>query len=59
LYIQLDNTASDNKNHHVLEFCSFLVGNGYFEEVLISTSTHFFNFFFLHTLTFCRFALDL
>lgn len=33
LYIQLDNTASDNKNHHVLEFCSFLVENGYFKEV--------------------------
>ena len=41
LYLQLDNTASDNKNHHVLEFCSFLVENGYFEEVLISTSKHF------------------
>ena len=33
LYLQLDNTSSDNKNHHVLEFCSFLVENGYFEQV--------------------------
>ena len=33
LYIQLDNTSSDNKNHHVLEFASWLVENGYFEKV--------------------------
>ena len=33
LYLQLDNTSSDNKNHHVLEFFSFLVENGYFEQV--------------------------
>ena len=45
LYVQLDNTASDNKNHHVLEFCSFLVENGYFEEVHILTSKHFYTHF--------------
>lgn len=33
LYLQLDNTASDNKNHHVLEFCAWLVEEGYFQEV--------------------------
>lgn len=34
LYLQLDNTSSDNKNHHVLEFCSFLVENRYFQQVI-------------------------
>ena len=53
LYIQLDNNASDNKNHHVLEFCSFLVENGYFEEVHFSASKHFFTYF-----AFSRFELD-
>ena len=33
LYLQLDNTASDNKNHHVLEFGAWLVEQGYFQEV--------------------------
>ena len=33
LYLQLDNTASDNKNHHVLEFSDWLVESGIFEEV--------------------------
>jgi hypothetical protein len=33
LYLQLDNTSSDNKNHHVLDFCSSLVENRYFEQV--------------------------
>ena len=37
LYIQLDNTASDNKNHHVLEFAAWLVEEGYFEEVIFLT----------------------
>lgn len=45
LFIQLDNTASDNKNHHVLEFCAWLVEEGYFKEVrshvkYFRTSTH-------------------
>jgi hypothetical protein len=34
LYLQLDNTASDNKNHHVLEFASWLVESGVFKEVV-------------------------
>lgn len=33
LYLQLDNTASDNKNHWVLEFCSMLVQQRVFKEV--------------------------
>jgi len=39
LYLQLDNTSSDNKNHHTLEFCSFLVENGYFKEVKFDVKT--------------------
>ena len=35
LYLQLDNTAADNKNHWVLEFCSMLVQKGIFKEVLM------------------------
>ena len=34
LYLQLDNTSGENKNHWVFEFASFLVENGYFEEVI-------------------------
>lgn len=36
LYVQLDNTSSDNKNHHVIEACASLVEQGYFEEVRLS-----------------------
>ena len=39
LYIQLDNTASDNKNHHVLEFASWLVEEAYFQEVIFTSQT--------------------
>jgi hypothetical protein len=35
LYLQLDNTASDNKNHWVLEFCSMLVQHRIFREVFL------------------------
>lgn len=41
LYLQLDNTSSDNKNHHVLEFCAWLVEEGYFKDVLILMSNIF------------------
>ena len=37
LYLQLDNTASDNKNHHVLEFAAWLVEEGYFQEVIFTS----------------------
>lgn len=33
LYLQLDNTPADNKNHHVFEFCTWLVESGIFKEV--------------------------
>jgi hypothetical protein len=33
LYLQLDNTTSDNKNHWVLEFCTMLVQQRIFREV--------------------------
>ena len=33
LYLQLENTASGNKNHNVFEFCTWLVEAGVFEEV--------------------------
>lgn len=35
LYVQLDNTSSDNKNHHFIEACSSLVEQGYFEEASV------------------------
>ena len=41
LYLQLDNTSSYNKNHHVLEFCSFLVENGYFQQVFFLYAEYF------------------
>ena len=47
LNLHVDNTASDNKNQHVLEFCSFLFGNGYFYKVFISASKHFFYILFV------------
>ena len=34
LYLQLDNTASDNKNHWVMEFCAMLVQQRIFKEVI-------------------------
>ena len=42
LYLQLDNTASDNKNHHVFEFAAWLVEEGYFQDVffLFKTFSH-------------------
>ena len=45
LYLQLDNTASDNKNHHVMEFCAWLVEQGIFEEVIFVSKifSHLFN----------------
>jgi len=48
LYLQLDNTASDNKNHHVLEFCTWLVDAGVFEEVPKNMHSKYFDNLFPH-----------
>lgn len=49
LYLQLDNTPSDNKNHHVLEFCTWLVDAGVFEEVPKNMHSKYFDSLFPHT----------
>lgn len=36
LFLQLDNTTAENKNHMLLAYCSLLVELGYFERVVIS-----------------------
>jgi hypothetical protein len=35
LYLQLDNSAKDNKNRFVMAFCSFLFARGIFKEVTV------------------------
>ena len=33
LFLQMDNTARDNKNHYLLGFCAMLLNEGIFQEV--------------------------
>jgi hypothetical protein len=35
LYLQLDNSAKDNKNRFVMAFCSLLIARGIFKEVTV------------------------
>jgi hypothetical protein len=35
LYLQLDNSAKDNKNRVVMAFCSLLTARGIFKEVTV------------------------
>ena len=36
LWLQMDNTAKDNKNHYLLGYCGLLVAEGLFEEVEVN-----------------------
>jgi hypothetical protein len=35
LHVQMDNTAKDNKNHYLLGFCSMLIAEQLFKEVVV------------------------
>lgn len=35
LYLQMDNTSKDNKNHYLVGFCGMLVAEGIFKEVRV------------------------
>lgn len=48
LYLQLDNTARENKNKFLMAFLTYLVQTGVFREV--STSYSYLSFFFLLSL---------
>ena len=50
LYLQLDNTSGENKNHWVFEFAALLVENGYFEEVCYK---YFFGAYYIQPLLCC------
>ena len=36
LWVQMDNTAKDNKNHYLLGYCGMLLAEGLFEEVEVN-----------------------
>ena len=56
LYLQLDNTARENKNQYLLAFLAFMVEQKVFTEVITLIHTHIVAYTHTHThimVTFC------